>query len=235
MLFFTLPMSIIGFVLTVTFTVLGLVLSPVGIGLPLLHASIRAAHGMMKFDLDLQRELLSPAATEGWPEPAELGPFRFRDMFTQARLYAPVLYWTMKLPLACFQFAFTVMFPLCGAGIILFPVIYTVLSSYGIEIEKYSGDYVMNVLLPTLTADQRSWVAFGVGLAMVVIGGGVLNGLAKASVRLLNGLGAAAPGQAIMASVGETGRVNVIEAPAAATGYPSLDSYVYGKEEAFSG
>ncbi|WP_438447031.1 sensor domain-containing protein [Gorillibacterium sp. sgz5001074] len=243
MLFFTLPMSIIGFVLTVTFTALGLALTPIGIGLPLLHAAIRAAHGMMRFDLGLQRELLAPAAVQGRPEPAELGSFRFRDMFTQARLYAPLLYWMMKLPLAVFQFASAVIFPLCGACMMISPAVYIILARYGIDL--YHDDLVMNVLLTELTDYQRYWVVSGIGLVMVLIGLGVLNGLAKAAVRLLNGLGAAPSGQASGGTIRETAPIReaapisetlmIREEPAADSSYPSLDSYLRGKEEAFSG
>lgn len=228
MLFLTLPMSIIGFTLTVTFTLLGLVLSPLWIGLPLLHAAIRASHGMMRFDLSLQRELLAPAVIEGRPEPALLAPFRFRDMFTQPSLYAPVLYWTLKLPLAVFQFAFAVIFPLCGACIVLSPVVYIVLAQYGIEI--FNDDIVMNVLLPAFTAYQRSLVASGIGLIMLLIGIAVLNGFAKASVRLLNGLGIAAAPPVQASAV--TAMDNT--APTSSS-YPPIESYMYNKEEAFSG
>lgn len=191
MLFLTLPISIIGFVLTVTFTALGLALTPLWIGLPILHATLRAAHGFMRFDLELQRRLLSPAAAEELPAPAVPDTFRYRDMFTQSKRYAPLLYWLLKLPIAVLQFAAAVVLPLCGTCIILSPLVYIVLSRYGIEI--FNDDIVLNVLLPTLTAYQRSWIASGIGLAMVLVGFVVLNGTSASSVRWLGGLSAAAP------------------------------------------
>ncbi|MDF2716793.1 MAG: hypothetical protein K0R28_3718 [Paenibacillus sp.] len=191
MLFVTLPFSIIGFVLSVTFTALGLALTPLWIGLPILHATLRASRGMMRFDLSLQRGLLAPAVIETLPSPAAPSEFRYRDMFTQAKLYAPLLYWLVKLPTAVLQFAAAVVLPLCGACIVLSPLVYVVLSRYGIEI--FTDDLVLDVLLPTLTAYQRSWIASGIGLAMVLVGIGVLSGLAASSVRWLGGLSAAAP------------------------------------------
>jgi hypothetical protein len=191
MLFVTLPFSIIGFVLSVTFTALGLALTPLWIGLPILHATLRASRGMMRFDLSLQRGLLAPGVIETLPPPAAPIEFRFRDMFTQGKLYAPLLYWLLKLPTAVLQFAAAVALPLCGACIVLSPLVYVVLSRYGIEI--FTDDLVLDVLLPTLTAYQRSWIASGIGLAMVLVGIGVLRGLAASSVQWLGGLSAAAP------------------------------------------
>ncbi|WP_158289596.1 sensor domain-containing protein [Paenibacillus flagellatus] len=186
MLFITLPFSIIAFVVSTTFAVVGLALTPLWIGLPILQGALIAARRLMAFDLDLQRRLtaVDPDGAES-PIPA-YEPIRYRDLFTQGRLYAPLLYWLLKLPIAVLQFAAAVVLPVAGVAVMLSPLVYIVLARYGIDI--FADDVVMDILLPALSPYQRSWVASGIGLVLASAGIVVLNNAAKGSVRWLSGL-----------------------------------------------
>lgn len=192
MLFATLPLGIVGFTLSTVWISLGLALSLLWIGLPLLRAGLRFSHAFMRFDLSLQRSLLSPARLETMPLPPDVpGEIRYRDMFSLPALYTPLLYWLLKLPVAVLQFALAVIFPLCGLAITLSPLVYYVLNQYGIP--AFQDDLFFDVLLPMLDPFERSWVASGIGFVMVLSGIGLLGEVALGGNRWLGAL-AARPG-----------------------------------------
>jgi hypothetical protein len=175
MLFVTLPLSIIGFVLSVTLTALGFGLTPLLIGLPILKMSVHLSHALMMADARRIRMLLPEKYAASLPYQHAFGPFTFKDLFTSTTPYIPLSYWLVKLPAAVLQFAAAVILPLAGTAALLSPVVYLVLKQYDIEI--YADDDVFNTIFPMLSPLERSYIGSGVGLLFILIGWGVLSRL----------------------------------------------------------
>jgi hypothetical protein len=175
MLFVTLPLSIIGFVLSVTLTALGFGLTPLLIGLPILKMSVHLSHALMMADARRVRMLLPEKYAAALPYQHAFGPFTYKDLFTSAAPYLPLRYWLVKLPAAVLQFAAAVMLPLAGTAALLSPIVYLVLKQYDIEI--YADDVVFNTIFPMLSPLERSYIGSGVGLLFILIGWGVLSRL----------------------------------------------------------
>ncbi|WP_158606455.1 sensor domain-containing protein [Paenibacillus ginsengarvi] len=190
----TLPLSLIGFVFSVTLLALGIGLSPLFVGLPLMQAALYAARGLMAFDQKLMRRTLSGSAQETLPPVMPHERIKYRDFITTPKIYAPLLYWLLKLPVALLQFAAAVTFVLAGICIVLAPAVYMALNHYGIEI--FGGDdIVLSWLLPDMEPFQRSWIVAAVGSVIVAIGFGVLNQTMRSSTALLADVVEARPKQ----------------------------------------
>ncbi|PWW05254.1 putative sensor protein [Paenibacillus cellulosilyticus] len=175
MLFITLPLSIISFVLSVTLTALGFGLTPLLIGLPILKMSVHLSHALMMADARRIRMLLPEKYAAALPYQHAFGPFSYKDLFTSTAPYFPLTYWLVKLPASVLQFAAAVTFPLVGTAALLSPVVYLVLKQYDIEI--YQDDVVFNTIFPMLSPLERSYVGSGVGLLFLLIGWSVLSRL----------------------------------------------------------
>lgn len=178
MLFVTLPLSIIGFVLSVTLTALGFGLTPLLIGFPILKISVHLSHALMMADARCIRKLLPEKYAAALPYQHAFGPFTYRDLFTSTAPYLPLSYWLVKLPAAILQFTAAVTLPAVGTAALLSPVVYLVLKQYGIEI--YQDDVVFNTIFPMLSPLQRSYIGSGIGVLFILIGGSVLSRLAYA-------------------------------------------------------
>ncbi|GMK37883.1 hypothetical protein PCCS19_09370 [Paenibacillus sp. CCS19] len=172
MLFITLPLSIIGFVLSVTLTALGFGLTPLLIGLPILKLSVHLSHVLMMEDARRVRMLLPEKYAAALPYKHAFGPFTYKDLFTSTAPYLPLSYWLVKLPAAVLQFAAAAVLPLSGIAALLSPVVYLVLKQYDIEI--YQDDVVMDTIFPMLSPLERSYIGSGVGLVFILIGWSVL-------------------------------------------------------------
>lgn len=172
MLFITLPLSIIGFVLSVTLTALGFGLTPLLIGLPILKLSVHLSHALMMADARRVRMLLPEKYAASLPYQHAFGPFTYKDLFTSTAPYLPLSYWLVKLPAAVLQFAAAAVLPLSGIAALLSPVVYLVLKQY--DIDMYQDDVVMDTIFPMLSPLERSYIGSGVGLVFILIGGAVL-------------------------------------------------------------
>lgn len=168
MLFITLPLTIVGFVLSVTLTALGFGLTPLLIGLPILKAAAYVSHLLMLADVYRTRRLMPTTANGSALPSVPFGPFTYRDMFTSSAPYVPLMYWVFKLPAAIVQFTAAVVFPLSGAAMLLTPVVYLVLDRFGIPILQ--DDIVFDTLFPNLEPLQRSYIGTGVGALFILIG-----------------------------------------------------------------
>jgi hypothetical protein len=175
MLFITLPLSIIGFVLSVTLTALGFGLTPLLIGLPILKLSVHLSHALMMADARRVRMLLPEKYAAALPYQHAFGPFSYKDLFTSTAPYLPLTYWLVKLPAAVLQFAAAAVLPLSGIAALLSPVVYLVLKQY--DIEMYQDDVVFNTIFPMLSPLERSYIGSGVGLLFILIGWSVLSRL----------------------------------------------------------
>lgn len=175
MLFITLPLSIIGFVLSVMLTALGFGLTPLLIGLPILKISVHLSHALMMADTRRVRMLLPEKYAAALPYQHTFGPFSYKDLFTSTAPYFPLTYWLVKLPAAVLQFAAAAALPLAGTAALLSPVVYLILKQYDIEI--YQDDVVFNTIFPMLSPLERSYVGSGVGLLFILIGWSVLSRL----------------------------------------------------------
>ncbi|MBD3921839.1 sensor domain-containing protein [Paenibacillus sp. PR3] len=175
MLFITLPLSIIGFVLSVTLTALGFGLTPLLIGLPILKLSVHLSHALMMADARRVRMLLPEKYAAALPYQHAFGPFTYKDLFTSTAPYLPLSYWLVKLPAAVLQFAAAAVLPLSGIAALLSPVVYLVLKQYDIEI--YQDDVVMDTIFPMLSPLERSYIGSGVGVVFILVGWGVLSRL----------------------------------------------------------
>jgi|GEM_PF-1154340 len=175
MLFITLPLSIIGFVLSVTLTALGFGLTPLLIGLPILKLSVHLSHALMMADAHRVRMLLPEKYAAALPYQHAFGPFTYKDLFTSTAPYLPLSYWLVKLPAAVLQFAAAAVLPLSGIAALLSPVVYLVLKQYDIVI--FQDDVVMDTIFPMLSPLERSYIGSGVGLVFILVGWGVLSRL----------------------------------------------------------
>lgn len=178
MLLLALPLALIGFILSVTLLALGIVLTPLLIGLPILKLAIATANGLMRFDLGLQHNAAPAKMNFRYMEAASRqAPVTYKSLFVSLQPYTPIGYWVAKLPIAVLQFAVAAVFPVTCFVTMLSPVIYTVLKQF--DIVLFENDLFMNALAPAWTPFERSWIAGGLGLAMLVLGIAVLNGCAR--------------------------------------------------------
>ncbi|WP_127533243.1 sensor domain-containing protein [Paenibacillus kobensis] len=186
MLFITLPLSIVGFVLSVTLTALGFGLTPILIGLPILKAAAYVSHLLMLADVYRTRRLLpSKGQTSALPA-VPFGPFTYRDMFTSSAPYVPLMYWVFKLPAAVIQFTAAVVFPLSGAAMLLTPAVYFVLDRFGIPILQ--DDVVFDTLFPNLEPMQRAYIGSGLGVLFIFIGWPIIAKLTVAQAARIEAL-----------------------------------------------
>ncbi|EFM09621.1 hypothetical protein PaecuDRAFT_3670 [Paenibacillus curdlanolyticus YK9] len=182
----TLPLSIIGFTLSVTLIALGFGLVPILIGLPLLKLAVHLSHALMMEDVRRTRGILPAKAANAVPHHHAFGPFTYRELLTTSAPYVPLGYWLGKLPAAIGQFAAAVVFPVCGMALLFSPAVYLVLERYGIP--SFQDDVVFDVLTPALTGIQRAYIGTGVGVLFLMIGGPLLAVLARSQGSRIAGM-----------------------------------------------
>ncbi|MWC29727.1 sensor domain-containing protein [Paenibacillus sp. MMS18-CY102] len=201
MLLVTLPLSIIGFTLSVTLIALGFGLTPLLIGLPLLKLAVHLSHALMMEDVRRTRGILPAKAANAVPSQHAFGPFTYRELLTTTAPYVPLGYWLGKLPAAIGQFTAAVVFPICGTAMLFSPAVYLILERYGIP--SFQDDVVFDVLMPALTGLQRAYVATGLGAVFILIGGPLLAVLARSQ------------GSRIASMLQPRAEAIIVEAPAA--------------------
>ncbi|GFN34046.1 sensor domain-containing protein [Paenibacillus xylaniclasticus] len=186
MVFITLPLSIIGFVVSITLTILGFGLTPILIGLPILKAAAYVSHVLMLIDVYRTNRLLPHKASGSDLPSVPFGPFTYREMFTSSAPYVPLMYWIFKLPAAVIQFAMAVIFPLTGAAMVLTPIVYLVLDRFGIPILQ--DDVVLDTLFPNLEPLERSYIGSGLGVLFVLMGWPIIARLTVAQAARIEAL-----------------------------------------------
>ena len=186
MLLVTLPLSIIGFTLSVTLIALGFGLVPLLIGLPLLKLAVHISHALMMEDVRRTRGILSAKAATAVPHQHAFGPFTYRELLTTSAPYVPLGYWLGKLPAAIGQFTAAVVFPVCGTAMLFSPAVYLILDRYGIP--SFQDDVVFDVLTPALSGIQRAYIGSVIGIVFVMIGGPLLAVLARSQGSRIAGM-----------------------------------------------
>lgn len=181
----TLPLGILGFVFAVTFGLVGVVLTPLGIGIPILYVALIGSRALLSLDAQALQGgsgLRGEAAVEAADTAAKPG---MRQVLLSVESYLPLLYWLLKLPLSIIQFTLAVAFPVSGFVLLFAPLVYwAALQGYGYEL--FNNDIVMDVLLPMASPAQRSYAVAGLGLIWFLVGFYVVNRMFSASVRFVS-------------------------------------------------
>lgn len=173
LLVMSLPKGIVAFVIAVTGVCVSLPLIILWIGLPLLAATLAVCRRMM-----VQEEL----AVEGWirgdhgqPErtydPEPLRREGWRSLFTllgQGQTYRGLIYSVAQLPIGILGFTLAIVLPATAFGVVLSPLAYWV-SDRLFSFELFSYDTTWVYLLSDMSPYERSWVAGGIGLVLVLL------------------------------------------------------------------
>lgn len=169
----SLPKGIVAFVIAVTGICVSLPLIIVWIGIPLLAVTLAACSGMMR------RE---ESAVNNWMRGEELKPeyanastplhgSGWRSLFFllgQGQTYRGLLYSVAQLPIGITGFTLAVVLPATAFGILLSPIAYWVSDRF-FSFDLFSFDSTLFFLLPDLSSYERSWIAAGIGLVLVLL------------------------------------------------------------------
>jgi len=197
------------FVVAVAGVCLGVPLLIVGVGVPILAGTLSWC--LQRMDEDSRRwsrwgrgAAAAPAAADpdaacadGWG--TEPSPWR-RWLGTLGRLrgYRAIFYNIAQLPLSVALFCVSLAVPATVFALMLAPAAYKV-ASYLYGYELFRDDAVFDLLLPPLTAFQRSLVVGGIGFALFLF----LPALLRVCGRLYEGWTIYAACEAASAPVGE--------------------------------
>ncbi|MEK8132283.1 sensor domain-containing protein [Paenibacillus filicis] len=180
----TLPLGILGFAFTIVFFTLGVALTPIGIGIPILYFALIGCRRLQDLDARALGRPDQPGEFDPSGETAQGqqdGMGRMKAVLLSLESYLPVLYWIIKLPLSIIQFVLAVTFPVVGIILLFAPLVYMAAAQwYGYDL--FSGDMVMDMLLPMATPQQRSYVVAGIGFVWFLLGIYVVNRMFRASI-----------------------------------------------------
>lgn len=186
-----LPEGIVSFSLVLVGTILGISLLIVWIGIPVLAATFTAARGMLREEARMNENAEPPAS---WlPSVGREWAAGIRDAFApggwrgltgllrEGETYSALLYGLLRLPVGIVSFTLAVVLPAVAVAVVLTPL------SYIINTEIFSfdfaalelADWIHIPLLSDMTPFQRSWVASGIGLVLVLLLPPVFRGLGK--------------------------------------------------------
>ncbi|MHA6531831.1 sensor domain-containing protein [Paenibacillus sp. BAC0078] len=173
MLVMSLPKGIAAFVIAVAGICVSVPLIILWIGLPLLAATLAVCRRMM-----VQEEQV----VEGWirgdhgqpertddPEPQRRDGWR--SLFTllgQGQTYRGIIYSIAQLPIGIAGFTFAIVLPVTAFGVLLSPLAYWV-SDRLFSFELFSYDTTWVYFLSDMSPYERSWVAGGIGLGLVLL------------------------------------------------------------------
>lgn len=188
MLMAGLPRGIAMFVVGVVGLCLGLTLSIVGIGIPILAGTMAWCERRMREDQlnwgrwrrgekRSSRPAEEAVAAEAWSEeeavageaaPAARSNWRnWLATVTSLQGFKAIFYNIAQFPISLALFVVSFTIPVVVFALMLAPAAYKV-SVYLYQYELFYDDYVFNLLLPPLTPFQRSLVVAGIGLFLLL-------------------------------------------------------------------
>lgn len=186
-----LPEGILSFSLVLVGSILGISLLIVWIGIPVLVATLTAARVMLREEARLNGDGKAHAS---WiPLAADQWASGLRDAFTpgswraligllqEGETYSALLYGLLRLPVGIISFTLAVVLPAVAVGVVLTPLSYiinTEMFSFDIVALEWA-DWIHIPLLSDMTPFQRSWVASGIGLVLVLLLPPLFRGLGK--------------------------------------------------------
>lgn len=180
----TLPLGIAGFAFAVTFFVLGVALTPIGIGIPILYFALVGSKRLQELDARAlgRKEQQSAAWGEGESDGSLAeGKRGMKAVLLSLESYLPILYWILKFPISLVQFVLAVAFPVVGFILLFTPLIYmAAVQWYGFNM--FADDMVMDMLLPMASPQTRSYIVGGLGVVWFAIGIYLVNRMFRASI-----------------------------------------------------
>ena len=172
-LLLALPKGILAFVLAVVGISAGLPLILVGVGIPLLAATLTACSWMMKQEAAavgrwMQGEkpptgpidVIPPLQWSGWRS--------LLSLLGQGQTYRGILFSLAQLPIGIAGFTFAIVLPATAFGVLLSPAAYWVSDRF-FSFDLFSTNSFLYYLLPDLTSYERSWISGGIGLVLVLL------------------------------------------------------------------
>ncbi|WP_019914819.1 sensor domain-containing protein [Paenibacillus sp. HW567] len=173
LLVMSLPKGIAAFVIAVAGVCVSVPLIIVWVGLPLLAATLAACRRMMVQEEQvvegwIQGDHGQPARTDG---PVPQRGDGWRSVFTllgQGQTYRGIIYSLAQLPIGIAGFTFAIVLPATAFGVLLSPLAYLV-SDRLFSFELFSYDNTWRFLLSDMSSYERSWVAGGIGLVLVLL------------------------------------------------------------------
>ncbi|WP_159882160.1 sensor domain-containing protein [Paenibacillus puerhi] len=187
----TLPLGVLGFAFAVTFFALGVALTPLGIGIPILYFALLGCKRLQELDAQALGRKETRKEEFGYldePQTPAEGKRGMKAVLLSLESYLPVAYWILKLPISLVQFVLAVAFPVAGFILLFAPLVYLAAAQwYGFNL--FADDLVMDKLLPMASPQERSYVVAGVGLVWFLIGIYLVNRMFRASIWFANAWG----------------------------------------------
>lgn len=190
-----LPRGVAMFAVAVVGTCLGVTLSIVGIGIPILAGTMAWCERQMKEDQlrwgrwrrgernerqagEPQADMSVDAPVDGTVERAAAGWRSWFAAVARIQGYRAIFYNIAQFPLSIAVFCASVIIPAVVFGLILEPLAYKV-STYLYDFQLYFDDKVMQMLLPPLSPFQRSLAVAGAGLVLLLFMAPLVRGFGR--------------------------------------------------------
>lgn len=182
LLILSLPKGIIAFVVAIAGICVSLPLAILWIGLPMLALTFALCRGFM----DQEEQQVSRWMRGSDPKhsitnhPAALKSegSSFFSLLKEGRSYRSILYSLVQLPIGIAAFTIAVVLPITAFAVMLAPLAYKISESF-FSYELDAFEWVNYPLFTELTSYERSWVAAGVGLVLVLLLPLILRGFGR--------------------------------------------------------
>lgn len=170
-----LPKGIFSFTFVLTGTILGLTLSIVWIGIPILIAMLRFARAMLSSEVE-QPQPLRHCLNIANTNIRAIGPciLNFQSwrhliiLLKEAQTYRALIFAINLLPIGIVSLTLALLLPALAVGILLSPVGYLIQSTL-FPAESNAVDWALSFPFSDLTPLQRSWIAACLGAVLVLL------------------------------------------------------------------
>lgn len=204
LLLLSLPKGIASFTFAVAGLTVGITLSALVIGLPLLALVLIMCRRMLENENRLvtgwlHGEKLAKLEADGTSAPASVGK-GWRSLlavFASPRAYRGIFYCISQLAAGITFFTLSIVLPVTAFGVMLSPAAYLI-SERWFEFDLFDNGWLMQQIIPSLalTSYQQSWIAGGIGALLTLVMPMILRTLGRFYATWIQGIAGPEPAAA---------------------------------------